>query len=356
MEKNEIDTPALLLDLDIMEKNISEMAKYFKTKKASLRPHIKNHMSPIIAHKQMDAGAIGICCHTIGEAEIMAYSGLKNILLTNQIIGNHKIQRLINLTKQCDIIAIADNLKNVMELSKVASDKGVTIDVMVDVDTGYDRCGVQPGKPALLLAKKIVKSEGLNFKGINGYTPSNHEKDFIKRKERQEKMLKLDIDTKNLLEKNGIEVEIVSAGCTGDYNFSGEYPGIDEVQAGTYVFMDVNNSEIIGTTPVDLGYALTVLTTVISKPTEDRIIIDAGNKSLARENSIPKDLEGVELYRLSAEHGRVRLNNPSREIEVGDKIEFIPSYIDGTVNRWDKYLCIRNERLETIWDIHHVHQ
>jgi D-serine deaminase-like pyridoxal phosphate-dependent protein len=205
----------------------------------------------------------------------------------------------------------------------------------------------------LELAKKIVDSRGLHFKGINGYTPMNDEKDPVKRLEVQKARLKKDIDTRDLLEENGIDVEIVSAGCTKDYYISAVYPGITEVQLGTYIYMDTGHAELIGTTPADLGYALTVLTTVISKPTEDRLIVDAGNKAIAREDSMFRDVSGLRLYRLSAEQGRVRVTNPSREIEIGDKLELIPSYGDGTINRWNKYFGIRKDKLDTIIPIYH---
>jgi D-serine deaminase-like pyridoxal phosphate-dependent protein len=353
MDKWEIDTPALLLDLEIMESNISEMARFFKSASAGLRPHIKNHMSPLIAHKQMDAGAVGICCQTIREAEIMVYSGIKDILLTNEIVGSSKIERLLNMTGHAHVMAVVDSPGNIEDFSVAAHKKGVTLDVLIDLDTGYDRCGVLPGEPALKLAKKIVRSKGLHFKGINGYTPMNEEQDPVKKVEAQKARLKKNIDTRDLLESNGIEVEIVSAGCTKDYYISAVYKGITEVQLGTYIYMDVSHAGLMGTTPADLRYALTVLTTVISKPTEDRLIVDAGNKAIARENSLFKDVSGLRLYRLSAEQGRVRVTSPSREIEIGDKLELIPSYGDGTVNRWNKYFGIRKDKLDTIIPIYH---
>jgi D-serine deaminase-like pyridoxal phosphate-dependent protein len=353
MDKWEIDTPALLLDMDIMESNISEMAQFIRTTTAALRPHIKNHMSPLIAHKQIDAGAVGICCQTIREAEIMAYSGVQDILLTNEIIGSSKIERLLNLTSHTHIMTVVDSSNNVEEISAAAQKKEMIMDVLIDLDTGYDRCGVLPGKPALELAKKIVESRGLHFKGINGYTPMNDEKDPAKKLAAQKARLKKNIDTRDLLEGNGIDVEIVSAGCTKDYYISASYPGITEVQLGTYVYMDKAHSGLIGTTPAELGYALSILTTVISKPTEGRLIVDAGNKAIAREDSVFKNVSGLNLYRLSAEHGRVRVTNPSREIGIGDKLELIPSYGDGTVNRWNKYFGIRKNKLDTIIPIHH---
>lgn len=356
MDKWGISTPALLIDLDVMEKNISEMVRYFKSVRASLRPHTKIHYSPIIARKQLDVGGIGICCHTVGETEVMASSGINNILITNEIVGRDKIERLINVSGNTDVIVAVDNPENAEDLSAAALKKGLVQDVLLDLNIGLARCGVLPGKSALSLAKKIVKLRGLRLRGIMGYH-SKHEKDFQKRKEVSEKMLRGNLETKELLEKNGIRVDILSGGCTNNYNIVAEYPGMTEVQAGTYVFMDLNNSEIVGTTPADLNFALTVLTTVISRPTQDRAVVDAGRKAIA-ESPLgyapkPKDIEGVELYAEHAEHGLLRLDSPSKEIKVGDKLELIVAYCDGTVNLWRQFCGIRNGRLEAILPIHH---
>ncbi len=353
MDVSEIETPALLLDLDIMEKNVSEMAKYFDSKPAGIRPHIKNHMSPFLAHKQMDAGAVGVCCQTVSEAEIMAYSGIDDILIANEVVGRSKIDRLLNLTNYTHLMVAVDNPLNVKELSEAASKKKAELDVLIDLDTGYGRCGIQPGDPALKLAQLIVDSPGLNFKGINGYTPASFDEDHEVKRAKQEKKLKVDIDTRDLLTANGIDVEIVSAGCTRDYFISAEYPGITEVQPGTYIYMDIGHRELMGTTPVDLGYAMTVLTSVISIPTSDRVVVDAGSKAVLKEDSRPKNLKGYELYSLSAEHGKLRVTDPERSLALGEKIELIPSYGDGTVNRWSRFLGMRDGKLETVIPIYH---
>ena len=353
MDVSEIETPALLLDLDIMEKNVSEMAKYFDSKPAGIRPHIKNHMSPFLAHKQMDAGAVGVCCQTVSEAEIMAYSGIDDILIANEVVGRSKIDRLLNLTNYTHMMVAVDNPLNVKELSEAASKKKAELDVLIDLDTGYGRCGIQPGVPALKLAQLMVDSPVLNFKGINGYTPASFDEDHEVKRAKQEKKLKVDIDTRDLLTANGIDVEIVSAGCTRDYFISAEYPGITEVQPGTYIYMDIGHRELMGTTPVDLGYAMTVLTSVISIPTSDRVVVDAGSKAVLKEDSRPKNLKGYELYSLSAEHGKLRVTDPERSLALGEKIELIPSYGDGTVNRWSRFLGMRDGKLETVIPIYH---
>ena len=203
------------------------------------------------------------------------------------------------------------------------------------------------------LSQLIVDSHGLEFKGINGYTPASFDEDQEEKRAKQEKKLKVDIDTRDLLIKNGIEVEMVSAGCTRDFFISADYPGITEVQPGTYIYMDIGHRELIDTTPVDLDYAMTVLTTVISTPVDDRVVVDAGSKAILKIDSRLKNLKGYELYSLSAEHGKLRVNEPERKLALGEKIELIPSYGDGTVNRWSRYLGVRKGKLETVIPIYH---
>ena len=213
-------------------------------------------------------------------------------MIANEVIGVSKIERLLNLTKHTHMMVAVDNPLNVKELSEAATKKRVSLDVLIDLDTGYGRCGVQPGDPALKLAQLIVDSPGLNFKGINGYTPASFDEDHEVKRAKQEKKLRVDIDTRDLLIKNGIEVEIVSAGCTRDFFISAE-------------------------------------------------------------DSRPKNLKGYELYSLSAEHGKIRVTEPERKLTLGEKIELIPSYGDGTVNRWSRYLGVRNGKLETVIPIYH---
>lgn len=353
LDKYEIDTPALLLDQETLERNISRMAEYFEGKEAALRPHIKTHKTPIIAHKQTDAGARGITCAKLGEAEVMAAAGIKDILIANQIVGE-KIGRLVNLAKHVDVIVAVDNLKNVDNLSRAALRREIQLDVLIEVDVRpreWARCGLPPGKPTLQFAEKVLKCEGLRFRGLMGYEAYALIRDFEERKAMCTQSMKLLVDTKNMLESSGIDVEIVSAGGTSTYNIAGEYPGITEVQAGSYVLMDTFETSIHP--KPEFECALTVLTTVTSKPSKERAFIDAGKKAFTEEQGMPqpKDVKGIELYKLAEEHGYLRLRNPTRDIDVGDKLEFIPSHCCTTVNLYDNFYCIRNDKLEAIWYI-----
>ena len=216
-----------------MEKNINKMSEYFSGRKAKLRPHVKNHKTPIIALKEIDAGAVGVAVAKLQEAEVMAWSGVKNILIMNQIVTDEKIDQLLSLSKHAEVIVAVDNPDNVAKLSSRAQSRGISLGVVIEVDIGHHRAGVQPAKAAAL-AQKIVSSKNLQFRGLGGY--QGHVSLIIDPKERKtadeiacEKL----IFAKDAIEDKGIDVEIVSAGGTGTYNYTGNYPGITEVQAGS---------------------------------------------------------------------------------------------------------------------------
>lgn len=347
--REEIDTPALLIDLDLMEKNISTMASFFKGKKAKLRAHTKVHRTPMIAHKQIEAGAKGICCQKVGEAEAMSSAGVKDIMVTNQIVAPKKVDRLIALTKQCRISVPIDDANNAKYISKTAVKEETVIDVLVDVHLGSNRCGVESGKPALKLAKFIHGLNGCRLTGLMGFEGQvSWMEPREKRRREVEKFEKQLIDTKELIEKDGMKIDEISTGTTGTYDASGCYPGVTEVQAGTYVLMDSNYHKFV----LEFDCALSVLSTIISKPSSNRAITDAGLMSIGTSygNPLIKNGEGLEVFELHAEN-TVLTTEKTSDIGIGDKIEFIPSYIDLTVNLNEKFYAMRNEKVEAIWDI-----
>jgi len=349
--KDEIETPALLIDLDALERNIAKMANYFSKAKASLRPHAKTHKTPIIAHKQLRAGAIGVCCQKLGEAEVMVTAGIDDVLITNQVVDPQKIERLVGLANHGKVTVAVDDLGVARATSEIAIRRGLKQDVVIEVNVGINRCGVEPGKPTREFAGNLLKFRGLNLRGLLGYEgPFFDIADFEKRKAAANARNKLLVETKDLLEDAGIDTEIVSAGSTGTYNITGNYPGITEVEAGSYVFMDTTYMKLEG-----LGFesALALLTTVISRPTSERAVIDAGLKAITQEFGMPqvKGVEGVRLQSLSEEHGTLKLENPRVKVKIGDKIEIIPSHCCTTVNLHEKYYCTREDVLEAVWDI-----
>jgi D-serine deaminase-like pyridoxal phosphate-dependent protein len=347
----EIDTPALLLDLDVMERNIARMAAAFRGLTAKLRPHAKTHKTPLIAHKQLAAGAVGITCAKLGEAEVMVEGGIRDILIANQIVGARKISRLVSLARHADLIVAVDDQQNVHDLSHAARAAGVSLRVLVEVDVGMHRCGVAPGEPALSLARQVEGAPGLKFAGLMGYeghlvfVPSLEE-----RAHRVHADMQTLIDAVSFLEARGLLVDIVSAGGTGTAMLTGRLPGITEIQAGSYVFMDGRYKTVEG---VDFDWALTLLTTVISRPRPDRAIVDAGMKTLTHEFGLPrfKGREDLELVGLSEEHGTVKLRDPSVALRPGDRLELIPSHGDTTLNLHDFYYGARHGRVEAVWPI-----
>jgi len=348
----EIDTPALLLDLDIMERNIAAMANFFKGVDAELRPHLKTHKTPILAHKQIEAGAIGMTCAKLGEAEPLVESGIREILIANEIVGPAKMGRLLSLAKSADIMVCVDNPRNVEELSEAAEAVGAPLRVLVDVDVGMHRCGVQPGEPALALAQEVEGAKALKFAGLMGYEGHAVEiPSFQERRKTAEKSMKLLIETKELVEDAGLEVSIVSAGGTGTYEITGTYPGVTEVQAGSYIVMDTLYKSIEGMEAFEI--AISVLTTVISRSQPNIAIIDAGLKVITREFGMPlvKGLEGAKVLHLSEEHGKLELEGEARSLRVGDKIEFLPSHCCTTINLHDYFYGVRDGRLEAVWEI-----
>ncbi len=349
LEKNEIDTPALLIDLDLMEKNISKMSHFFADKKAKLRAHTKVHRTPILAHKQIRAGAKGICCQKLAEAEIMAASGINDIMVTNEIVTPKKINRLIALTKYADISVIVDNVINAEQLSKAALREGAKLNVLVDIHTGSNRCGVESGEPAFKLTKRITELKGLSFMGLmnfEGHLSSLEPRD--RRKLEIEKSEGILLKTKEVLEKSGIEVREVSTGSTGTYDVSGVTPGVTEVQAGSYILMDAGYHPH---TP-EFDCALSVLSTVISRPSEYRVICDSGLMSMhAQKDSIMvSGRSDLRVGAINAENTRLEKDKPI-DLSVGDQVEFIPSYLDGTVKLHEKFYGVRKGKVECIWNI-----
>ena len=353
MHKTELDTPALLIDLDKMEANIQTMAAYFTTVNAMLRPHVKTHKTPIISHKQIAAGAIGVTCAKLGEAEAVIHAGIRDVLIANQIVGAQKIARLINLARHSEIMVAVDSPQNVQAISEAASAKDANVRMLVEVNIGMDRCGVEPGKPTLELAELIRRSPNVSFEGLMGYeghtvsNPDRTERDAAAREAMQ-----LLVDAKHYLKKHGVEVFIMSGGGTGTFNITGSLTEMTEVQAGSYVLMDstYRNVEGIGE---HFDCALSVLATVVSRPTSDRIIVDTGLKVLAKEFGIPQPVgvTGVEMTGLSEEHGKMQVSDENVSLNPGDKLEILPTHCCTTVNLHDRYYGIRNGIVESVWEI-----
>ena len=350
MRKQEMDTPALLVDLDVMEANIARMARFLEGKQARLRPHYKTHKTPAIALKQLEAGAIGITCAKVEEAETLVNGGVKDILIANQVVGRTKIARLAGLARHAGLMVAVDDPRNVDELSAGMMVAGASLRVLVEVNVGNNRCGAEPGDAAVSLAKKISEAPGLRFAGIMGYEGfCQRIKDMAAREAAVRKAMASLLRTRDLIEAGGLEVDIVSGGGTGTHTIIATIPGITEIQAGTYVVMDADYRNL----GVDFGCALTLLATVISRPVPGIAIADAGLKAMTEDHGMP-ELQGVpggKLVQLSEEHAKIELAGPSVTLDPGDKVEFIPGHACTTISLHDNLYGIRNNRLEVVWTI-----
>jgi D-serine deaminase-like pyridoxal phosphate-dependent protein len=344
--QREIDTPALLLDLEAMERNLSKMARFFGSGPTRLRPHYKNHKCPTLARRQLDAGAIGMTCATLSEAEALVTNGITDILISSELAGDRKIARFVDLASQADVKAVVDNPKAVTAIAAAGRAKGRRLPVLVNVNVGQNRTGAKPGAPVLELARQ-AQAEGLLLRGLMGY--EGHVAHLVEGPEK-EAAYDLAMGTlmkcRCLLEENGIPVEIVSTGGTGTHHLTPRFPGITEFQAGSYLVMDTDYAR----TCKDFEPALTVLGTVISKTEGERVVVDAGLKSISGEHGLPavKAHEGLRLRKLNAEHGIIDVLDSSDPLDVGDTLEIWVHYSDATINLHGRMYGIRDGKVEEV--------
>jgi D-serine deaminase-like pyridoxal phosphate-dependent protein len=357
--KDEIPTPALLLNLDIFESNVQKMAAFLKQKGIQFRPHAKTHKCPVIARKQLVAGARGICVAKLSEAEVMISEGIQNILITSELVTPAKISRLAALSASSPgLMAVVDQTQAINDFSEAAEAKKVKLNVLVDIDGGRHRTGSPPGLPALRLAERISQSKWLQFRGIQCYAGHiAHTVGFVARKRGSQEALNEALETKALIEKQGIPVEIMTGGSTGSYNIDSDIPGFTELQAGSYIFMDLDY-QCIGSEQqelfLDFGFALSVLTTVISKSHSHLATVDGGFKAFATDKPFTpqlRNIAGVNFRWAGDEHGILELISPSREIKLKDRLEFLTPHCDPTVNLYDYLYAVRGDRVEEIWPI-----
>ena len=350
LKKEALETPALWVDLDRLEDNIQRLAAHFRQAGVQWRPHTKGVKTPAIAHKMLEAGAIGVTCAKLGEAEVMAAAGIKDILVANQIVGPQKIARLVNLRRHADVKVIVDCIDNVQEIGAAAIAKGVTVGVLVEINVGMDRAGVLPGEPAVALAKQIAATPGVAFKGLQtweGHTLTLT--DPTEKRRGIEESIARFVDTAQQCREAGLPVEIISAGGSGTYQITPFLPGITEIEAGGAIYCDMTYQEW----GVTLEPALFLQSIVTSRPTPTRIICDAGFKTLPRGFAAPKPIgiDHVKSVALSAEHGILNLDSPNTALKVGDVFDLVVGYSDATVFLHDTLYGIRQGIVETAWPI-----
>jgi D-serine deaminase-like pyridoxal phosphate-dependent protein len=351
--KWELDTPVLLVDLPTMEQNMRRMAETFRAAGVGWRPHTKGIKIPAIAHRLLRAGAFGVTCAKLAEAEVMAAAGIEDILIANQVVGPIKARRLANLCRQANVIVAVDSLSNVLELDAAACAAGSRIRVVVEVDSGMHRAGTPPGQPTVALAQEIAARPGLQFAGVMGWEGHTVSiKEPAAKREAISQAVGALVASAEACRAAGLPVEIVSCGGTGTYSVTSALPGVTEMQAGGGIFGDVYYRESMG---VDHPFALTILATVTSRPTPTRIICDAGRKTMSSDSAAPRPLLPPGLLStevgLSAEHTRIELATPFETPRVGDKLEFVVGYSDTTVFLHDELVATRDDRVEAVWPI-----
>ena len=346
----EIETPALWVHLDRLDANIQRLARFFAEAGVHWRPHVKGLRVPAIARRVVDAGAIGMTCATVGEAAVMADSGITDLLIANQVVGPQKTERLACLQRNADVKAAVDSEANIAELGAAGCAAGTEIGVVVELNVGMNRAGIAPGPPALELARLVHDTPGLRLRGLMGWEGHTRPiEDLDARREAILAAMQRLTDTATLCRDDGLCVDIVSAGGSGTHYAAALHPGITEIQAGGAVFCC--------TLCVDWGVetepALFVRGTVTSRPAPDRIIVDAGFKTLPSAHAAPRPvgLTGVREVKSSAEHGVFELEAANDTVRVGDQLDFFVGYGDATVFLHDRLHGVRNGAVETVWEI-----
>jgi D-serine deaminase-like pyridoxal phosphate-dependent protein len=344
--REELVTPALLLDVAAARRNIEKMAERMRALPAELRPHVKVHKSPELARMQVEAGAIGVSTATVWEAIVMVRCGLGGVFVVNTVAGPEKLAALAAIAREAEVMVAVDELGNAAEIAAAARAAGSTVGVLVELDTGMDRAGVDTTDDAVALAGRLADLDGLRLLGLTGYeghcslTPERE-----LRHEREQTAMSFLVDTADALRAAGLPCPVVSAGGTATWDWTASFPGVTESQAGSYVVMDKFHGAMVG----DFEHAVTVLATVISRP-PDRVIVDAGNKSVgapALASIVGHDLPS---FRFDEEHGIFAASSDAG-LRVGEVVGLVPGYAPGTVNWYDAYHVVEDDRVVDIWPV-----
>ena len=352
---SEVDTPALLIDLPAFEHNLRTMSVLLEGTGVRLRAHAKTHKSPVIAHLQMKHGAVGQCVQKVAEAEVLAWGGVPDILVSNEVATPAKCARLAALARIARIAVCADDPAQVAALDQAAGEAGVRLAVLVEIDSGK-RCGVRPGPDAVALAHVIAQSPNLVFDGLQSYHGSAQH--IRAAADRRAAIAAVADDTRRTVEQlrqAGLDCPIVGGGGTGTFSLEAGSGVWNEVQAGSYVFMDADYSRNLdedGQMRSPFRQSLFVLTTVMSAAREGRAVVDAGHKAVAIDTGLPlvNGRPGIEYVGASDEHGTLSLS-PGEQVRWGDKLRLVPGHCDPTVDRHDWYVGVRDGRVECLWPV-----
>ena len=354
MRLEEVDTPALVVELDAFERNLRTVAG-LAAGRVQVRAHAKTHKCPEIARRQVAAGAIGVCCQKVSEAEALVEGGIADVLVSNEIIGAPKLERLAALARQARIGVCVDDAGNVRDLETAAARAGARLDVYVELEVGMRRCGVAPGEPALALARSIATCRQLRFAGLQAYHGrAQHLRTIAERREVIGRAADAVRATRKLIEAAGIACPVVTGAGSGTFMLEVESGAWDEIQPGSYVFMDADYAKNEWAAPLPrFEHSLFVLSTVMSRPGPQLAIVDAGLKASSVDSGMPTVWQrpGLACTHASDEHGWVEIAAGAIPPALGDKLLLVPGHCDPTVNLYDWYVCVRGGVVEALWPI-----
>jgi D-serine deaminase-like pyridoxal phosphate-dependent protein len=353
MREEEVDTPALLLDLDAFEHNLDTMAALLAPTGAKLRAHAKTHKSPVVALQQMRRGAIGQCVQKVGEAEALAWGGVPDILVSNQVVGASKLARLAALSSIAKVAVCVDDPLHVEAAEHAAEAAGIRLSVLVEIDVGAGRCGVQPGPEATALAGRIAASKHLRFGGLQAYHGNAQHR---RTPEQRAEAIGFAADgvrrTLEQLRQQGLECPIVGGAGTGTFPLEAATGLWTEIQAGSYAFMDADYSK--NASPPPFRQSLFVLATVMSRPQDGMAVVDAGHKAVPTDSGLPLVWgreAGLRYAGASDEHGKLVVEDGGAAPVLGEKLRLVPGHCDPTVDRYDWYVGVRRGRVECLWPV-----
>ncbi|MEX3008440.1 DSD1 family PLP-dependent enzyme [Hoeflea sp. TYP-13] len=356
MDLKDVGTPALIVDLDAFERNVKKMREFVESQGIRHRAHAKTHKSADIALYQIEAGgACGVCCQKVSEAEALVAGGVKDVLVSNQVVDPKKLDRMAAMAKKARVLVCVDDLGNVADISEAATRHGVTIECLVEIDCGAGRCGVQWGEPVVELAKAIDAAPGLKFSGLQAYQgAAQHVHDFEERKGQIDKAVKMVADTVEMLKAEGLECDIVGGAGTGTYYFEGDSGVYNEMQCGSYIFMDADYQRVLdkqGDFIHEFENSLFIYTSIMSKTKAEKAICDAGLKAQSVDSGLPVIFgrDDVEYIKCSDEHGVIA--DPQNVLKLNEKLKLVPGHCDPTCNVYDWYVGVRNGKVEALWPV-----
>ena len=337
---SDLDTPALTVNLDVMEANLARLQNYCNEHGLGLRPHIKTHKIPALAHQQLALGAVGIACQKLGEAEVMADAGIMDILIPYNLVGQRKLERLAALTSRARLTVAVDSAEVARPMADFLAGEGVEAGAVIELTSELNRCGVTDARTAAALAREIAAGRGLRFRGVMVYPSSA-------------KSMPLVSETLAALRAEGLAAEMVSGGGSPTAYRSHEFPGLTEIRVGTYIFNDWSYVRD-GVCTLE-QCALRVVVTVVSTPAPERAIIDGGSKTFSSDMGFPMghivEYPEAVVYKMNEEHGFVDVSRCPRAPTVGERLTVIPNHACGTINMHNTLVGLRGEKVEAVWDI-----